>query len=518
MVRPMIDHTVSQPSFFGRSRLVLILTVLVLLAGGLALRLTNLTAPPFDVHAWRQLRSASIARGMFFNLEPAANPGLREQANYLSVVYGALEPPLFERLVAQTYLILGQEVLWVARLYSILFWLLTCLLVFFIARQVTNTDGAVVALAFTLFLPFGVSISRAFMPEPLYILWMWAGIFVFYRWVEKRTWVLAALAGIFIGVAILVKVFAAFMLIPAVAFYLVARIGLRQTIKNFQFYLLVALSGLIPAVYYFWIVPGQSDNYLATWSLPYLHLLLDPAFYIRWFHWLSGLFNPAILVLAALSILFFRKLERWLVLGLWVGYLVFGLTLPSLITSHSYYSLPLVPIVGLSLAGLGAILLPKLAAYGKIWQTGVLVLLLISMGDASIMARKEIMGADYTAQATYWKNLSADLPDGRYVGLVADYGASLNYYGWRFISMYPSASDLDMARMGGKDFNFTSQAWEFFLSYTRDYDYFLVTELNELDAQPYLRQILTGYYPVARQEKDYLVFDLKHPIKSLPTN
>src|SRR5512135_3333871 len=148
----MIGQTSAQPSFFGRSRLVLILTLVILFAGGLALRLTNLTAPPFDVHAWRQLRSASIARGMFYNLDPAANPDQRGQANYLSVVYGALEPPIFERLVAQTYLLLGQELLWVARLYSILFWLGTCLQVFFIARQITNTDGAVVALAFTLFL------------------------------------------------------------------------------------------------------------------------------------------------------------------------------------------------------------------------------------------------------------------------------------------------------------------------------------------------------------------------------
>ncbi len=512
----MIDHAVSQPSFFGRSRLVLVITILVLLAGGLALRLTDLTAPPFDVHAWRQLRSASIARGMFYNLDPAANPDLRGQANYLSAVYGPLEPPLFERLVAQTYLVIGQEELWVARLYSILFWLGASLLVFFLAKQITNTDGAVMALAFNLFLPFGVSISRAFMPEPLYMLWMWAGIFVLYRWVEKRSWFLAVLAGIFMGISILVKVFAAFMLIPAVAFYLVARIRFRQIIRNPQFYLLIALSGLIPALYYLLIVPGQSGNYLATWSLPYLHLLVDPAFYVRWFHWLSGLINPAILVLAVFSILLFRKPERWLVLGLWAGYLLFGLTLPSLITSHSYYSLPLVPIVGLSLAGLGAMLLPRLAAYGKFWQAGVLILLLISIGDASIMARKEIRGADYNAQAAFWTDLSANLPDGRYVGLVADYGASLNYYGWRFISIYPSAADLDMAKMGGKDFNFTTQAWEFFRSYTRDDDYFLVTEMNELDDQPYLGVILNAYFSVVRQEKDYLVYDLRHPLKPLP--
>lgn len=517
IIKPtMNDQSLPQASFFGRSRTLLILTVVLLFAGGLALRLTNLTAPPFDVHAWRQLRSASIARGMFYNLDPASDSSLRGTANYLSVVYGALEPPFFERLVAQTYLFLGQEVLWVARLYSILFWLVASLAVFFLARKITNTDGAVIALAFQLFLPFGVSFSRVFMPEPLYIMWMWLGIYVFYRWVESQKWPTALLAGAFLGISILVKVFAAFMLIPAVGFYLLARNGLRATLRNWQVYILAALSAAIPAVYYLFVIPGQSGNYLSTWSLPYLHLLLEPAFYIRWFHWLSGLFDPVVLILAALSILFFKKSERWLVVGLWVGFILFGLTLPSLITSHNYYSLPLVPVIGLSLAGLGAMILPKVAASGKIWQGVVMILLIISIGDSAIMARKQIRGADYTAQAVFWKDLSDNLPDGRYVGLVADYGASLNYYGWRFIWNYPLAADLDMARMSGKDFNFTTQAWEFFRSYTNGYDYFLITELKELDNQPYLRDILYGYYPLVKQDKDFLVFDLRHPLKPLP--
>src|SRR5512146_2141195 len=87
------------PTFFGRSRPFLLIVVLALFAAGLALRLTNLTAPPFDVQAWRQLRSASIARGMYYDLNPSVTPDLRGQAHYLSVVYGPLEPPVFERLV-----------------------------------------------------------------------------------------------------------------------------------------------------------------------------------------------------------------------------------------------------------------------------------------------------------------------------------------------------------------------------------------------------------------------------------
>jgi hypothetical protein len=512
----MISADAPAPTFFGRSRLLLIVTVLAIIIGGIALRLTNLTAPPLDVHGWRQMRSAAIARGMYYDTSPTADPALKEQAHYLGAVFGQLEPPLFERLVADTYVLLGSEVLWVARLYSIIFWLAASLAVFFLAWKVTSVDGAVAALALQMFLPFGVTFSRVFMPDPLYVMWMWLGIFVFYRWVESQKWKLAALAGIFIGISILVKVFAAFMLIPAVAMFLLAKLGFRQVLKNRQFYLLVALSGIIPAIYYLFLIPGSSGNYLETWSLPYLHLLKDPAFYLRWFHWLSGLFNPVILVLAAISIAFFRKAERWLMVGLWIGFLIFGMTLPSLITSHSYYSLPLEPILSLSLAGLAALLLPKIAQSGKVWQVVFLGLALISAGDAAIAARKEINGADYAAQAAFWKDLSDQLPDGRYVGLLADYNAPMGYYGWRFVASYPYSYDLDMARMGGKEFNFTTQAWEFFKSYTDGYDYFLITELTELTAQPYLHDILFDYYPVVKQTKDYYLFDLRHPLKPIP--
>ena len=512
----MFETAAPTPTFFGRSRLLLILTVVVIIIGGLALRFTNLTAPPLDVHGWRQLRSAAIARGMFYDMSPTVDPSLKEQAHYLGVVYGTLEPPLFEGLVADTYLLIGQEDLWVARLYSIFFWLVASLAVFFLAYKVTSVDGAVVALAFQMFLPFSVTFSRAFMPEPLYIMWMWLGIYVFYRWVENRKWTFALLAGIFIGVSILVKVFAAFMLIPAVGLFLVAKLGFRQIMKNRQFYLLMALAGIIPAIYYLFLIPGTSGSYLETWSLPYLHLLTDPAFYVRWFHWLSSLFNPVILILAAISIVFFRKAERWLMVGLWVGFIIFGMTLPSLITSHSYYSLPLAPIVSLSLAGLGALLLPKIAAAGKVWQVVFLVLALVSASDSAIAARKEINGADYTAQAAFWKDLSNHLPDGKYIGLLADYSAPMDYYGWRFVAPYPFSYDIDMAKMSGKEFNFTSQAWEYFRSYIDGYDYFLITELTELDAQAYLNDILFGYYPVVKQTKEYILFDLRHPLKPVP--
>src|SRR5512138_3364634 len=160
----MMDST---PSFFGRSRLLSIIVLAAILGGGLLLRFSNLQAPPLDTSAWRQMRSATIARSMYYQMAPDAHPENYQAAVYLGGVFSTLEPPLFERLVAGTYYLIGQEILWVPRLYSILFWLVTSLAVFFVARQVTSFDGAVVALAVQMFLPFGVVQSRVFMPDPL---------------------------------------------------------------------------------------------------------------------------------------------------------------------------------------------------------------------------------------------------------------------------------------------------------------------------------------------------------------
>ncbi|HZW03329.1 MAG TPA: hypothetical protein VFF68_05355, partial [Anaerolineaceae bacterium] len=57
-------------TFFARRRWLAVASLILLLAAGLGLRLLDFTDPPLDVHAWRQLRSASIARGMYYDLLP----------------------------------------------------------------------------------------------------------------------------------------------------------------------------------------------------------------------------------------------------------------------------------------------------------------------------------------------------------------------------------------------------------------------------------------------------------------
>src|SRR5439155_9406308 len=101
---------------------------------------------------------------------------------------------------------------------------------------------------------------------------------------------------------------------------------------------------------------GQSQEKLNP------RLLVDSFYWRGWLDNLKVVLRPpfvgqrfSIIVLAAAcaAVLLARtKSHRACLLALWLGYAVFGLTFTNHISSHDYYSLPLIPIVALSLATL----------------------------------------------------------------------------------------------------------------------------------------------------------------------
>jgi hypothetical protein len=507
----------SEKTLLGRRGWIELLLLVAVFLGGIALRFIDLTQPPLDVHAWRQLRSLAISRQIYYDLLPEAIPEVQQQAHYLGIVFSTLEPHIFEDLVAHTYLWMDGEHLWVARVYSIIFWLVGGLALYGLTRRIASVDGGLAALAFYLFLPFANTHSRTFLPEPMLVMWMLIGLYAAYRWAETREWKWMISAGVALGLAILVKVFAVYPIAFAMLFFLISTYGMKGLLKQPQVWVFLAIGFSIPAIYYLFLIPRASSDYLGTWSIPFLHLLLDPFFYIRWLHKLGSLFNPAVILLALISVTLFPKNNRWLVVGLWIGYVVEGMTVPSLITSHIYYSLYLTAVIAISLASGAAILLSKAAQQTWGWRILVIAALVISAGDAAIFARKEIHDVDYSQEPAFWKQLSDQLPnDGPMIGLLEDYNGRMNVYGWRYVAIYPYSYDFDMDRLSGREVDLTTDNWEMFRTKTQGYDYFLVTLFSEFEAQPYLKNILYDHYPVVMEGERYILFDLRHPTKPLP--
>ena len=152
-------------SFFASNKIVLWVSLAIIFGVGLAIRLYGLTDPPLDFQPTRQLHSALMARGMYYQNLSAIPAWQRQMAVHQWKLEGLTEPPIMEHLVAFGYHLLGGVYLWVARLYSILFWMLGGIALFLLVRDISGSDGAIISLVYFLVLPYAAIASRAFIQD-----------------------------------------------------------------------------------------------------------------------------------------------------------------------------------------------------------------------------------------------------------------------------------------------------------------------------------------------------------------
>ena len=480
----------------------------VLFISGIALRFIDLTDPPLDFHAWRQLRSASIARKLYYESLPVVDDELREKASQLGS-FALLEPLILERMTAQIYRLVGQEQLWIARVLVIVIWVLGGFPLYLLARRLTSPRGAVVSLAYYMFLPFSVIVSRSFLPDVLMTVMTLTAFYFIYRWAESPTIVFAFLAGLFSGGAIFIKVFAAYPLIFVMLFMVLNSLGLIKAIKSPQVWLMGILLISIPGIYYFIIRSGTASSYFSDWVFPFSSLMLSPWFYFRWAVALHRTVTIPAVVASLAGIIFVRGKERLFLTSMWLGYVFIGISVPSLIISHSYYQTILVPIVALSLAPVGESVLSWTSRRTQQWRTLGLVVLLISIGFLSQKSLDLLMEKDYRDEILGWKKMGRELPDdGSIIGLTHDYNTRLRYYGWTLVDQWPHATDFEMNVLAGGNYDPSDPAViRGFISRTEGYDYFLVTLFGELEQQSALNAYLYETYPFTDGD-GYILFHL----------
>src|SRR5215207_934961 len=214
----------SQTTFFS-SRPIRIITLVLIFGTALAIRLYDLTDLPLDFHPTRQLLSAIKARGLYYETEPdGISTWKLETAIHQAKLKSDVEPVVFERLVAFTYRFTGEQV-WLARIYSSLFWLIGGIFLFMLVRQLVSFDGAIFSTAYYLFFPYAIIASRSFQPDSLMVMLTLSFWWMFARWMTltyspslngRGVGVrVALLAGLLGGLAIFVKFSAAFFVIGA---------------------------------------------------------------------------------------------------------------------------------------------------------------------------------------------------------------------------------------------------------------------------------------------------------------
>jgi hypothetical protein len=494
-----------KPTFFP-SRFARTAALVLLLTLGLGIRLFDLTDLPLDFHPTRQLLSALKARGMYYQNLTDVPAGQRDFAIQQWKIRASVEPEFFECIVAFTYQFTGEQ-LWVARIYSSLFWVIGAVFLFLLASDLVSADGALAATAFYLFSPYAVIASRSFQPDPLMV----ALIIIFWRAVLKWaknpiSYKWAIIAGFFGGFAIFIKFVAAFFVIGGGLGAVLGRESIRETVRRPQVYVMSVLG----------ILPGAAYTIYGVWIAGYLGqqfegrfipaLFLSPSYYLGWIGMLNLVIGGAVLMIGLLGLFFFRdKIGLRFTLGLWAGYALFGIYFNYHISSHDYYSLPLIPIVALSLAPLADFILAQLTNSKKI----VTLILLFGIFASVWNMRAEMKSVDYRPEALTWAEIGAKIGDARVAGLTQDYGSRLAYWGWKNVTAWPTSGDLiyhDDLRGAQRDFE------KRFDEISRK-DLFLVTDFNELNLQLFLKDKLYSSYSILDQGEEYVIFDL-HPAGS----
>ncbi len=483
---------------------------LFLLALGAGVRFYDITDPPLDYHPSRQLRGAIIARSIYYQILPDADPSKRELALSIARSTGRFEAPILETLAAYTYRLLGREQLWVGRAFSIVFWLLGSWILFALAKRVSDPLAALFSLGYMLLLPFAVQGSRVFQPDPAMTMWIIFAGYALLRWQEAPAWRWAVLTAFCGGMAVLTKPVAGYIVAGSAIAVVLGQKSLWRAVKDAQIWVIALLMAAIPFAYYLSNRQGNITDYLNNWTVSLAYLIKEPSFYVRWLSFLSSLVGFSSIVIGLLGIWIASARLRQLLLGWWVGYFIYGLTVPYQMYTHSYYSIQLVPILALSLAPVAQLVIERLRGLQGFWRWSlaawVLLLAIYPVWISLSTARAE----DNRAAPEYWEKIGALLPaEGRVIALTQSYGYPLMYYGWRKVTLWQTSGEQELASLRGREKDFEST----FTNRLEGMDYFLITAFNQFETQSQLKKSLYEKYPVYAEGKGYLIFDLAHPLQ-----
>jgi hypothetical protein len=503
----------SPRTFFGRYHTLVLVIIFVAAA---AIRLYDLTDLPLDFHPTRQLFSALKARGMYYETLPNAPADQREFAIQQGKMRATIEPEILEKLTVFTWKFTGEE-LWVARIYSSLFWLIGGIFLYLLARDLFSRDAALFTAAFYLLLPYAVIASRSFQPDPLMVALIVGFWWAVNRWSQSLTpnshpasrssWLYVLLASLLGGLAIFVKLNAAFFIIGGALGAALGRASVRDLLRNKQVWAMVVL-GILPGAG--WVTYGLSRGFLGQQFggrfMP--ELFLSPNFYLGWTDMLNNVIGIFTFVLALLGLLLVQeKSTRVFLLGLWGAYLDFAFFFDYHISTHDYYSLPLIPIAALALTPLvDAIFVGLVAQIANLRNKFLAVAILTFCLLAALWTSRAALKPDFRPDGLFWQHIGETVRGHRVVALTQDYGLPLAYWGWTGSANWPDSTDIEYHDLRGGNQTFEKT----FDRLTKNKDLFLITDLADLKRQPELRARLSGF-AIFAQDDGYIIYNLLQP-------
>ena len=412
-----------------------------------------------------------------------------------------------EVLASVVYRLIGREDVAWARSLAVAAWTLGGLAVFRLTVQLLSGPAAVAAVAVWAFVPFGITASQSFQPDPLMTSLIVLTLATVVSAERRRTPWRIVLFGVCLAATLAVKVVAGFLLGPAlVAVTLLGTGSLRDKAVTS----VVALLAALPAGWYYSTLP------LATDYGPFLQLLREPAFWQGW----SGIVHHVVswpLLVAALAGAAVATGElRRLLVALSAGYIAFGIVFTHHIHTHDYYSLPLIPMVALGVGALVDRIGRMLSGTAPAAVAAAVSVGLLAWGGAAVAAAQSSgRHAAHIAKAAGYARIGAVVNHSpKVLSLDEEYGLALNYHGHVVSSHWPDSGDLAMLSLTGGQREPAEERLR-----ASGADFFVCTSQAQMEAQPDLKAALEGRHPLLAREGEpdrwaFVVYDLRRGVLS----
>jgi 4-amino-4-deoxy-L-arabinose transferase-like glycosyltransferase len=367
-----------------------------------------------------------------------------------------------------------------------------------------------VALALYLLWPYGAFISRLYMPDAMMIALLLAGVLTVIRYWERPSFGRLLAAGAVSGAATAAKPGVAIIFLLAVFVALaLSRRALVETVTRGRLPLFAVLAALPTGLYFVYgayirdFLSGQSEGRIDP------SLLAREWFWRGWWEMVSIVLPfpqrqayLALLPLAAglAGVLVARGgLPRATLVGLGVGYVAYAFTFTSHVPSHPYYSLPLIPILALSVGALAGFLVARLqgARAARVAVVGVVAL---AIGVAAFKAHAVVTSPAPAREIAAYQRIG-EITGHTTRALYVDVRlrSPISYWGWMVGHYwYPPTPSQDLP-LSGDPF----PAWVDPADVS-----FLVADATELSTEPRLRA-LTQDLPVVARTSHYVIFDVR---------
>ncbi|MFN2302927.1 MAG: ArnT family glycosyltransferase, partial [Anaerolineales bacterium] len=473
---------------------------------GLTGRFYDFKDMPFDFNPNRQIYSMLIARGMYYENLQDVPADRRDLAVLQWKSEGQIEPPIMERLSAWGYRLVGTDDLRIPRFLSIFFWTVGAIGLLLLLRDLVGFKGAVIGLAYYLILPYAVYASRSFQPEPLMIasiIWSW---WAMTRWIKRQTWKSAILAGLISGLAIYIKLPALFFVLPALIGVMLVKIKIKKLLHEPQI-LLIATLTVLPALLYHLYGLFIADFLQSQTNFRFFpELLTDPFHYLKWKDYIDKTLGIEFFLMGLLgSLLIKEKAFRVMMLSVFVGYFFYGLFFSYHIISHDYYQLPVLPAIAVGLAAIGKTLIDNFNGRKGFALVILGSLMFFWMSINFWDARMTLKHANFQDEPDFYASLGSKLKDYSLVSITPDYGYRLAYWGWKQSMNWLSVGDFNLRELAGNEID----QEQYFLQVIDHRDLFLVTDFNEFERQPAVKEILNVNFPIFEEGEGYLIYDLR---------